>query len=157
MRICCVIGCSNSTLKLKKWQQNFCEQHNCNFGVGRCICVPPFTLHSFPNKSKDPELRAKWIKLINRKEPTGKNWQPQKDSRICSEHFELGATVPSLKLGYTPTNLSILKTRPPPKARDLPQTINSQSDSRYNVVSSDKTNISSVKLHCKPKLLILSS
>ena len=151
MRICCVIGCSNSTLKLKKWQQNFCEQHNCNFGVGRCICDPPFTLHSFPNKSKDPELRAKWIKLINRKEPTGKNWQPQKDSRICSEHFELGATVPSLKLGYTPTNLSILKTRPPPKARDLPQTINSQSNSRYNVVSSDKTNISSVKLPiCQP-------
>ena len=58
----------------------------------------------------------KWIKLINRKNAqTGTNWQPEKDSRVCSIHFEEGNPLPTLNLGYNLT--TPLKARPTPKAR----------------------------------------
>lgn len=89
--------------------------HKCNSGTGSCACPPPFELIPFPTERKDPELRAKWIKLVNRQLKPGRNWMPGDDSRICSKHFERSNPVPTLHLGYEPT--MPVKLRPPPMER----------------------------------------
>jgi hypothetical protein len=68
----------------------------------------------FPTARKDPDLRAKWIKLVNRQSKHGTNWEPCDDSRICSKHFEPGNPVPTLHLGYelkSSIKVSILRER----------------------------------------------
>jgi hypothetical protein len=69
----------------------------------------------FPTIRKDPDLRAKWIKLVNRQSKPGTNWAPDKYSRICSKDFEEGKPFPTLHLGYELK--SSIKVRPPPKER----------------------------------------
>ncbi|KAK7945775.1 hypothetical protein WMY93_001503 [Mugilogobius chulae] len=64
---CAVRDCPNGTRGLKKWKEEFCRMHECNKGTSRCVCDPPYVLIPFPTERKDPERRAEWTKLINRK------------------------------------------------------------------------------------------
>ena len=71
-----------------------------------------FRLHAFPTAKKQPELREKWRKLINRVSPTsscpGKLFTIKSKMRVCSDHFPDRAPsfinrYPSLNLGYDAT------------------------------------------------------
>ncbi|KAK7899648.1 hypothetical protein WMY93_020501 [Mugilogobius chulae] len=119
---CAVRDCPNGTRGLKKWKEEFCPIHDCNKGTSRCVCDPPYVLHSFPTLKKDPKRRAEWTKLINRKSiKTGENWEPVKNSRVCSRHFVDGAPStsfpnPTLNLGDSvpSTNTGIKRAPPEP-------------------------------------------
>ncbi|CAC5355439.1 unnamed protein product [Mytilus coruscus] len=106
-RICCVVGCGNSTYHLNKWMKNLCPVHKCNFGTRSCDCEPPFKLFPFPTENKNPDLRRKWMIQVNRIDPiTNKNWTPKSHDRVCSNHFEECAPTekcpyPSVNLGHT--------------------------------------------------------
>jgi hypothetical protein len=87
-----------------------------------CSCAPPFTLFSFPPVLKENETRKAWIKAVQRKEalPNGKvkNWQPTKNSRICSIHFIDGKkTIPTKNLGEAGKYSTVHKPRKPPAKR----------------------------------------
>ncbi|XP_077391669.1 uncharacterized protein LOC144027748 isoform X2 [Festucalex cinctus] len=119
---CSVRDCHNGLYGLKKWMKEFCHVHHCNKGTSRCTCDPPYVLIPFPTERKAPERRAEWTKLMNRKNKTGKNWDPTKNSRVCSVHFVDGAPStsfpnPTLKLGYSAPSTSTRKKRAPPKLR----------------------------------------
>ena len=58
-RLCCVVGCRNNSNAMKRWKNEFCHIHNCNYGISRCVCLPPFVLITFPKK--DDETRREWI------------------------------------------------------------------------------------------------
>ena len=105
-RNCAVFGCGNSGARLKKWMSIPCSVHECNQGTSQCDCAPPFTLFPFPTQLHDSERRQQWIKLVNRKDEKGRNWQPKSDSRMCSIHFPEGRPTiqnpnPTINLGYT--------------------------------------------------------
>ena len=62
-------------------------------------------LLSFPTDLQSSERRQQWIKLNNRKDEKGKNWQPKSASRVCSKHFPDGRPTsqnpnPTINLGY---------------------------------------------------------
>lgn len=116
MRICAFPGCSNSAYTLSRWKTSNCETH-VGFLKKDCQCLPPFTLYPFP---QDNDTRREWVKIVNRKDPkTGKNWEPNADSRVCSKHF----------LDGKPTSLnpspSFSRKRGPPKDRNTASTITS--------------------------------
>ncbi len=72
-------------------------------------------------------MKQEWIKRVNRKD-----WQPNSDSRICSEHFldfdqETGKPsslnpCPVLKMGYELPESCQKQKRKPPTKRDSPPT-----------------------------------
>ena len=100
-----VFGCGNSGARLKKWMDNLCPVHECSQGRSICDCTPPFSLFPFPTDLQSSERRQQWIKLINRKDEKGKNWQPKSDSRVCSTHFPDGRPTsqnpnPTINFGY---------------------------------------------------------
>lgn len=87
MRICAFAHCSSSTYHLQKWKLNECDVHR-GIKHEQCDCKPPFVLFPFPTAISDAETRRDWIRAVNRKDAkTGKNWQPNFDSRVCSYHF----------------------------------------------------------------------
>ena len=102
-RYCCVFGCHNNSKIIKEWETSICETHQVVHGLDSCDCTVPFFLLSFP--TKDKSLRQEWIWRINRKD-----WNPNYDTRICSDHFENVDLVnrktskenpyPTLQLGY---------------------------------------------------------
>lgn len=110
-RYCSVAGCHNSEVGLKKWRDGFCNIHQINYGIGRCICEPPFRLFPFPTELQDPEGRQRWIKNVNRQDPkTGKIWIPSISGRICSKHFvdsepSLSNPNPTLFMGHSEPSL----------------------------------------------------
>ena len=119
-RHCCVNNCTNGGYKINQWKKTFCYIHNINYGIGSCICDPPFTLHTFPSEKSDSYNRGVWIKNINRKATDNKIWLPNIDSRVCSEHFIDGRPTvinpyPTLKLGHS--GKIIQESRPPPLDR----------------------------------------
>lgn len=119
-RGCCVVGCTNNHNNITAWKKQYCEIHEINHGIGKCICLPPFVLLTFP--TKDIQLRNEWIKRINRK-----NWQPNADSRICSKHFincdllekkvSPSYPYPTLYMGYQLTPNQAKEKRKPPTLR----------------------------------------
>lgn len=117
---CCAFNfCTNNATKITKWKKQTCEIHHTRYGLGSCICEPPFHLYPFPTELKDNYARLKWTSIVNRKNGS-QNWIPKEDSRVCSEHFEDGRPTtsnpyPTLKLGYTPSKP--ITSRPPPKER----------------------------------------
>ena len=65
---------------------------------------------------KNDERRQRWIKALNRKNSDGKLWQPNPNSRVCSNHFVDGQPTdsnpdPALNLGYNTST----KAQPPRK------------------------------------------
>lgn len=102
VRYCCNAGCTNNSNHILKWNKEFCTLHDRKYG--QCFCLPPFQLITFPTERKDPEARKKWVKIVNRENHDGSNWQPTSYDRICSKHLKDGnPTVqnpyPSLHLG----------------------------------------------------------
>ena len=85
---CSVVGCHNGTYSLQKWKEGYCNVHKVTYGIGRCICEPPFQLFPFPTEARDPGRRKQWTQLVNRVDPeTGQPWLPSPQSRVCSKHF----------------------------------------------------------------------
>ncbi|KAJ8956132.1 hypothetical protein NQ318_016587 [Aromia moschata] len=63
-KVCCVVNCKNTQYNTK----------NVHF-------------YSFSMKPHKVEQREKWIKAVRRRNADGSLWQPNKDTKICSEHF----------------------------------------------------------------------
>ncbi|XP_077863548.1 uncharacterized protein LOC144347594 [Saccoglossus kowalevskii] len=84
---CAVIGCTNNTHRIRAWKRQHCEKHGCNYGMGRCICDPPFQLYTFPSKEKCPDTWTSWINCINQNDTSRQTWTPNLYSRVCSDHF----------------------------------------------------------------------
>ena len=82
----------------------------------------PYVLYLFPTERKDPEGRWTWMKLLDRQEDTGKNWEPKPYPRVCSVHFPDGsptaANVPNIQPGmffvYAPKSAHKTQTARPP-------------------------------------------
>lgn len=104
---CAVIGCHNSTAKLKKWKKTKCEVP-IDMTKENCPCVHddvPFRLFMFPSILRNSEKREQWIKLVNRQNPDKTPWKPCQSDRVCSEHFVdfyplVENPNPTLKMGY---------------------------------------------------------
>ena len=119
-RYCCVFGCHNNSKAIKEWETSICETHQVIHGLDSCDCTVPFFLLSFP--TKDKSLRDEWIRRVNRKD-----WKPNYDSWICSDHFENVDLVkrkaskenpyPTLHLGYQLSGERIKQKRKPPPHR----------------------------------------
>ena len=97
---CAVIGCSNSTQKLKKWKEDHVE---CAEMI--CCCDPPFRLFMFPSIKRNSDKRKQWVQLMKRETVDKKPWQPCGSDRVCSKHFVDGEPTeknpnPTLELGY---------------------------------------------------------
>lgn len=123
-RCCAFTHCTNNATKITKWKENFCDIHKCNYGIGRCVCEPPFYLYPFPSIKKDNHARLKWTAIVNRKNGT-ENWTPTNDSRVCSTHFidehpSINNPYPTLNLGYTPVRPIV--SRNPPTERTFTET-----------------------------------
>ncbi|XP_070571441.1 uncharacterized protein [Ptychodera flava] len=88
--VCAVSCCSNNTRKLRLWKKFTCKKHQCNYGTGRCVCSPPFTLFPFPTEMKDPETRKVWTQIVCQNIPSRINWAPTRYDRVCSKHFPDG-------------------------------------------------------------------
>ena len=116
-RYCCVFGCHNNAKIIKEWETLICETHQVIHGLESCDCTVPFFLLSFP--TKDKSLREEWIRRINRKD-----WKPNYDTQICSDHFENVDLVsrrtskenpyPTLELGYQLSGERKKQKRKPP-------------------------------------------
>ena len=104
---CAVMNCSNSTYRLKKWNQEICYEHNVIDNICKredCIhCIPPFKLYCFPSILRNAELRNKWIRALKRQNKNKTEWKPSESNRVCSIHFVGSAyetnSVPTLNLG----------------------------------------------------------
>ena len=115
-----MFGCHNNEGTLKKWKTSQCEEHKVINGTDSCDCKWPFFLTTFPTKDKD--LKEEWIKRINRKD-----WKPNYDTRICSDHFvdvdlvrrKLSKDHPylTINLGYEPTGDKAKQKRKSPPIR----------------------------------------
>ncbi|XP_057290859.1 uncharacterized protein LOC130613547 [Hydractinia symbiolongicarpus] len=100
---CAVIGCFNSTKKLRKWKKERCEIHEVNHE--ECSCQRPFSLYCFPSVLRNYEQRQRWIKAMRRINPDKSDWVPKQSDRVCSVHFVDGTPSqkypdPTLELGY---------------------------------------------------------
>ena len=150
-RGCCVYGCHNNTNKIKRWKTNTCETHKVKHE--ECDCRVPYVMLTFPTKDRD--MLNEWIWRVNRK-----NWEPNYDTRICSEHFVdidyknkktlPQYPVPFLKMGYQLLgHRSKAKRKPPPtrvtsppkKARKekIEQTLTSRSTQQSDSNSQTET------------------
>ena len=119
-RYCCVFGCHNNSQTIKEWETSICKTHQVVHGLESCDCTVPFFLLSFP--TKDKSLREEWITRINRKD-----WKPNYDTRICSDHFEnvdlphrktsKEHPYPTLELGYELSGERVKQKRKPPPHR----------------------------------------
>ena len=146
MRSCAVVGCSNSTNRLKRWKSSLCLVHKTTYGSEQCDCDPPFRLFSFPGAIKDPEHRKQWVEMIKRKDThTGQPWVPKQESRVCSKHFVDGkptednpnptlhlfqmdtAEIPSVSRddGKLPDNFDKIKQKLTVKVATVPKTAKS--------------------------------
>ena len=101
---CAVIGCTNSTYRLKIWKKSTCEIHEA-IAHKDCPCEPPFRLHTFPSKLRFGAIREGWIRAINRVTKRKTPWQPGPSDTVCSRHFVNGVPtaadpMPTLELGY---------------------------------------------------------
>ena len=77
-------------------------------------------MYTFP---KDQNIKSQWVKNINRQDSNAsvifKSWQPNVDSRICSDYFEDEFPTeknpyPTLKMGH---DLKVVTPRKPPLQR----------------------------------------
>ena len=119
-RYCCVTDCHNNGRVIKQWESSTCDKHKVLNGSQGCDCTFHFFLTTFP--TKDKSLAHEWIQRINRK-----NWIPNYNTRICSDHFVDVDLIrkrlspqhpyPTLKLGYELTGERTKQKRKPPISR----------------------------------------
>ena len=151
-RSCCVKNCSNHGRKLKKLLEEMCIVHATKRIC--CSCPWPFTLLPFPSKRTDenhPELMKSWTRCINRLQEKGSKkdqpWLPNKDSRICSEHFVKGHPYPIINMGHTniPDNCKLPSRKPPRKcARNEPDIVPDQQNDIAEFVTTTVTDTTPV-------------
>lgn len=107
---CAIIGCTNSTYRLKKWEESLCHEPN-HIVNGililkkHCGCNPPYRLYMFPSIKRNGEKRKMWVDLMKRETAQKTAWSPGGSDRVCSDHFVDGIPTnknpnPALKLGY---------------------------------------------------------
>ena len=82
---CAVVGCTNSTYRLKKWLDGTCETHHVM--NKECSCEPPFRLYMFPSEERNKGKRETWIKKMRRQKADKSEWDPRPSDRVCSDHF----------------------------------------------------------------------
>ena len=98
---CAVVGCTNNTCHLSKWQKEICAIHDNSLkGKGTCVCLPPFVFFPFPKEGDD--LKERWEECVNRIETVDRTvrygktvyihikddkWRANPTDRICSKHF----------------------------------------------------------------------
>ena len=64
---CAVLGCGNSTYRLKKWRKEGCYEHGNTDVVHKfCGCKEPFHLFCFPSIITFNEERKLWIDAMKR-------------------------------------------------------------------------------------------
>ena len=142
---CIVVGCTNSKYKLNKWKYELCTTHNFLHENEKCSCPEPFMLHRIPTSKKDPELREKWKKMINRTKEGSKTelFEPGKDARVCSLHFvdgkpTSGNPLPTVNLGYdSDRRASVLS---PPSRQVYKRKQSFPKPSKLNFEPDDKNN-----------------
>ena len=105
---CAVVGCYNSTGRLKKWKESICEVHEQQKQLCGCHQEPPFRLFLFPSIKRYGHKRDEWIRVLKRQTADKKPWTPCGSDRVCSDHFVDGEPTvqypnPTLKLGYEQT------------------------------------------------------
>ncbi|KAK7095206.1 uncharacterized protein [Littorina saxatilis] len=100
-RTCAVATCVNSETKLRKWGADICEKHH--IAQKNCDCSWPFELRPFPSAEREPVIREEWIKRVYGKDSASSHerLEPNKEGRVCSQHFLPGDTVPTLNLGHS--------------------------------------------------------
>ncbi|KAG7464674.1 hypothetical protein MATL_G00167940 [Megalops atlanticus] len=111
-RTCAVLSCSNSSGKLQVWKKTVCEVHKPLLHE-ECPCPRPYSLHRFPGRAEDQDVRQKWIKNINRKD-----FVPNNNSTVCGIHFLDGKPTkenpyPVLHMGYECHDLRIYRNASP--------------------------------------------
>ena len=62
---------------------NKCVAHGCKTGYTSEAKEGDIAIFKFPNKDKHPELRAKWVRWVNRKDFV----DASSSSVICEKHF----------------------------------------------------------------------
>ena len=103
---CAVLGCSNSTYRLKKWRKERCYERGNTDVVHKFYgCKEPFHLFCFPSIITFNEERKLRIDAMKRVMEKSKKWLPTESDRVCSLHFAdgqpiLANPIPSLNLGY---------------------------------------------------------
>ncbi|XP_041849919.1 uncharacterized protein LOC121645496 [Melanotaenia boesemani] len=115
-RTCAVIGCSNSSGKLQKWNKTECKEHR-PLLYENCPCLRPFSLHRFPGRAEHKDVLQKWVENINRKD-----FIPNINSTVCGVHFPEGKPTkenpyPVLHMGYD--HYGAMSGQGPPKRRCL--------------------------------------
>ncbi|XP_041862227.1 uncharacterized protein LOC121653081 [Melanotaenia boesemani] len=134
---CSVINCTNSGVKIQIWKKKECEIHK-PLQHQECPCLLPYSLHRFPGRSEDREVRQTWVKNINRKD-----FVPNDNSRVCGIHFLDGRPTkahpyPVLHMGYEHNGI-VSSARAPPKRRCLqPLTVNT---SKVNCCATEPADI----------------
>ena len=78
---CAVIGCTNNSRKLEKWQKTSCETHNGTL-KSECCCEAPFRLFCFPGAVRYSEKREKWVRLMKRQRADKSMWIPSSSDRV---------------------------------------------------------------------------
>lgn len=101
---CAVVGCSNSTYRVKKWKKETCLEHE-HVLHEHCGCPRPFHLFCFPSELQNNDQRQLWIQTMKRDNVDGKPWKPGDSDRVCSNHFQdgeptLANPLPTMGLGY---------------------------------------------------------
>lgn len=104
---CAVLNCANSEYNLEVWRDNICDVHNVTRRSDACSCKEPYSLFTFPSKTKRADAHNKWRQLINRASPKNpaKLMTARPKQRVCSKHFVGGELsyehpYPTLCLGY---------------------------------------------------------
>ena len=117
-RQCCVKFCNYGKDEIKEYMETYCSIHGREHGF--CPCEPPIKLIPLP---RDPEHKAAYVRCINRNIPdTNKPWKPNKDTRICTKHFQEGHPYPILEMGHEniPPKYMLPKRKAP---RDKTETV----------------------------------
>ena len=83
---------STGETKVSTRGAQYCSVTGChsNTKVHRDLKFYRFPTESYWNSTR----RKLWIIALNRRNSDGSRWQPSTSSRICSVHFQTGATTP---------------------------------------------------------------
>jgi hypothetical protein len=65
------------------WEAWGCTVHNLREGE-------KLSFYTFPDRSRSPVRRDKWLNAVKRQLPDGRHWGPSKHLVLCSKHFVTG-------------------------------------------------------------------